>query len=438
MVDRKWKMNVLHTVASLDPSTGGPASSVPGLTRALTTFGAKVALRVNQAPKAEWIESLQDSGIEVFNGELGALPLSWQSPNLIHDHGIWLPANHQVAIYARERSIPRMVSPRGMLEPWAMRYKRWKKRVAWWLYQGRDLRTCAALHATAKMEARQFHGLGLLNPVCVLPNGVELPEAASHISGVSGQTSVVGGQERKVVLFLSRIHPKKGLVNLLHAWANLQRSEVRGQRSEKWVLAIAGWDEDGHEGDLKRLATEMGIQWEDARSNKREDSHPQPLSAPTGEGGALETGEGSTSPSSIFRLLSSKAISVVFLGPLRGSAREEAFRQADLFVLPSFSENFGIAVAEALGRGLPVITTRGCPWEDLEIERCGWWVEPDVSSLSIALREAIASTEEERCKMGQRGRRLIETKYTWPRVAEQMCTVYQWLLGKGKKPACVV
>jgi hypothetical protein len=95
-------------------------------------------------------------------------------PDLIHDNGLWLRHNHQLARLAALAGIPRVVSTRGMLEPWAMNHKRWKKRLAWWLYQRRDLQRAVALHATARSEADHLRQLGLRNAISIIPNGVDL------------------------------------------------------------------------------------------------------------------------------------------------------------------------------------------------------------------------------------------------------------------------
>jgi glycosyltransferase involved in cell wall biosynthesis len=109
-----------------------------------------------------------------------------------------------------------------------------------------------------------------------------------------------------------------------------------------------------------------------------------------------------------------------------------------LFVLPSHSENFGIVVAEALASGVPVITTRATPWEELVTHRCGWWTENGPEPLAAALRDALSRTDEERREMGRRGRQLVDQKYSWPGIAAQVHAVYRWMLGEGEKPECVV
>jgi glycosyltransferase involved in cell wall biosynthesis len=122
-----------------------------------------------------------------------------------------------------------------------------------------------------------------------------------------------------------------------------------------------------------------------------------------------------------------------FLGPVADDEKWDLYSTADLFVLPSFSENFGIVVVEALASGVPVITTRGTPWRDLIAHQCGWWVEPTVTGIYQALQEAVALSDRERIVMGESGRRLVEDKYSWPAIARQFLDVYQWMLGRRKR-----
>jgi glycosyltransferase involved in cell wall biosynthesis len=114
------------------------------------------------------------------------------------------------------------------------------------------------------------------------------------------------------------------------------------------------------------------------------------------------------------------------------------YRSADLFVLPSHSENFGLVVAEALACGVPVITTRGTPWEDLVTHRCGWWTPVGVEGIASALKEATRFDDAIRNEMGCRGRALVESKYGWSAVAQQMMQTYRWMLGQRNRPECIL
>ena len=128
---------------------------------------------------------------------------------------------------------------------------------------------------------------------------------------------------------------------------------------------------------------------------------------------------------------------VLFVGPVYGRQKENLLAAAELFVLPSFSENFGIVIPEALASGVPVITTKGTPWDDMVRCNCGWWIDLGVEPLVAALRQGLEMSDTERREMGMRGRRLVEEEYTWPSVARQMLAVYAWLRGEGERPGSI-
>ncbi|MGB3541863.1 glycosyltransferase, partial [Rubrivirga sp.] len=269
--------------------------------------------------------------------------------------------------------VPRVVTTRGMLEPWARRHRRLKKAVAWRLYQRRDLASAAVLHATAESEAESLRSVGLRAPIAVIPNGVDVPaQVAPHDRSP--------GTPRRA-LFLSRVHPKKGLPQFLEVWSQV--------RPAGWELLIAGPDEDGHRADLEAQAARLGL------------------------------------------------TEVRFRGSVPDSEKWNLYRSADLFVLPTYSENFGVVVAEALASGVPVVTTTGTPWSDLRDHGCGWWVAPDARPLRDALEDAVALEDAARAGMGTRGRALVSARYGWPQISAQMADVYAWTLGHAPRPSTV-
>jgi len=296
---------------------------------------------------------------------------------IVHDNGLWLPVNHRVATTTRSRACPRVVSPHGMLEPWSLEQGAWKKKTAWWLYQKRDLQTAEVVIATAEQEAQNIRALGVDGPIAVVPNGVDRPKSLPSV-----EEGTSDGREQRRVLFLSRIHQKKGLLNLVDAWRRL--------RPDGWEVIIAGPDENGHEAEVRRRISQCGVE---------ED--------------------------------------FVFTGPVRGTEKWQLYQSADLFVLPTHSENFGIVVAEALSCGVPVVTTRGAPWSDLVEHDCGWWIEVGVDPLVEALTQATRMSAADRAAMGRRGRELVDRKYTWPQVAAALQSVYAWVLGEQRRPECV-
>lgn len=382
-------MKIVHTVNSLRADHGGPSRSVTALCSALAERGANMeivthrqglgeeaAVTPNAPVPVHFVE--REHGVKAFMPGKPAFSRAVEQAagesGIVHDHGLWLPSNHAAARAARQARRPFVVSVRGMLAPWPLSQSRAKKRVGWALYQRRDLRSATLFHATAEQEAEDVRRVGLRQPVALIPNGVDLPERYG--------TDRPEGEVRHA-LFLSRLHPKKGLVNLVQAWAQV--------RPEGWELVLAGPDADGHRAEVEQAVSELGI-----------------------------TG------------------SVRFTGPVGDEGKWDLYHSADLFVLPTFSENFGIVVAEALAAGLPVITTKGAPWQDLETHDCGWWIDIGVEPLARALAEATGLSDERRRMMGQRGRALVEEKYSWSHVADEMSAVYSWLLGHEPRPDCIV
>lgn len=304
------------------------------------------------------------------------------NPDIVHLHGLWQYPSAATNRWFHKQRRPYLVSPQGMLEPWALQRSRAKKRLAMLLFQKVCLHNAACLHATATMEVESIRAAGFQNPVALIPNGVDMPP--EEPAGSREQRAAIRSETGlRTMLFLSRIHPKKGLLNLVEAWRRVAPSG--------WRLVIVGPDEIGHLAEVQRAVQAAGLER-----------------------------------------------SIEFSGEAWGDARWQFYREADLFVLPTFSENFGIVIAEALACGVPVITTRGAPWEDLIAHQCGWWIDVGVEPLARALHETTALSDAQRYEMGQRGCSLVAAKYLWPGIAQNMKSVYKWVTGGGPKPACVV
>ena len=368
-------MKVFLAGTSLLPTYGGPAFSVSRLATALADAGAEVGLWASdQSAAVTPLLPAQASVQRLVGTETEALDRFGET-DILHDNGIWLPHNHCLAVLAERRGIPRVVSTRGMLEPWALSHKRLKKRIAWCLYQRRDLKQAHCHHTTAEAEARNLQNLGLGVPVVAVPNGVDVPEERPLI--VASETEkAVRARRRRTALFLGRIYPVKGLPMLVEAWARV--------RPEDWYLRIAGPDEAGHQTQVERAVFAAGL---------------------------------------------SEVVS--FTGPIEHRMKKSAFFDADLFVFPTHSESFGIVVAEALAHGLPVLTTTGAPWSILPKSGCGWWVDATVDGIAEGLRQATILDPEILRAMGAKGRALVIGEFSWKRVADLILAAYEGVVSNA-------
>jgi glycosyltransferase involved in cell wall biosynthesis len=364
--------------ASVAPIHSGVAYSVCGLANALARAGVEVGVWAPDQSAATTPLLAPDLPLHRLSGtEIEALS-RFANPDVLHDNGIWWPHNHRLAQMAQREGIARVVSTRGMLEPWAMNHKRWKKRLAWGLYQRRDLTRARWHHTTSDAEAGNVQRLALDVPVCVIPNGIDVPalDAAVAPGTVNGRAA-----HRKTALFLGRIYPVKGLPMLVEAWARV--------RPDGWVLQIAGPDEAGHRAQVEKAVAAAGL---------------------------------------------NDVIS--FSGPLEGEAKRCAFLDADLFVLPTHSENFGTVVAEAMAHGLPVLTTTAAPWPVLRERGCGWWIDPTVDGIEHGLRDATRLDSATLHAMGSKGREFAVDNYGWEGIAKRFMSMYE-LVKAGGNPARV-
>jgi len=364
-------MRVLHIVSSLSRNAGGPARSVQGLVAGLNAAGVDAWLMAMKPLGDPWVDGIK----EKFRC---ANKMNWFGmqrevenvidelhPDIVHIHSIWQWTLHLAVRAAREKGVPYILAPRGTIEEWSLKQKWLKKKIALLTYQGADFQHATAIHCTAESEAAQARKFWPGKKIILSPNAVnvpkELPQRRLHEDGAHR------------ALFMSRFHYKKGLLNLIDAWAKV--------RPQGWKMELVGTDSDGYLKVIESRIVELGLQDD-----------------------------------------------FIITGALMDDEKWEAYRRADLFILPSFSENFGIVVAEALYAGVPVITTKGTPWSELASHECGWWIDSGVGSVASALSEAVALTDEERYIMGKHGRELVGEKYIWKAVVEKMIDGYNNLL----------
>lgn len=385
-------MRILHVTAGIDPKSGGPTRSVKGICRSLAQAGVDVTLFVLHGHHA----FDHPCGVKVIYAEntplsssssASAFPLNLSSFSLVHLQGLWDWGLHKMAVACRKAKVPYVISPRGMLDPWALSVKKWKKRLALLVYQKYDLKKAIAFHVTAEMEKEHVRELGYTQPCIVAPNGVEVPETLPEVP-------VKGEGERRIALFLSRLHPGKGLLTLAEAWAKV--------KPQGWIMKVVGPDSYGHKSEVLAKLDALGI--------------PHYEQSPT------------------FSTPLHDSDFWLFCDAMNDTEKWSAYRSADLLVHPSVSENFGITIAEGLYAGLPVICTKGTPWKDLVDYQCGWWIDQGVDALVAALREATASSPTQHGsenllqQMGENGHQLVLDKYSWPAIAQTVIKGYQEIL----------
>ncbi|MGE3993699.1 glycosyltransferase [Pseudorhodoplanes sp.] len=302
--------------------------------------------------------------------------------DLLHQHGLWLAISRQVSAWRHCTNLPVVITPHGMLDSWAISNSRWKKRIAGLIYEDANLKGANCLHALNESELISIRKLGLSNPVAIIPNGVGLPK----LDEIPERPSFFYAGDRKTLLFLGRIHPKKGLRELIEAWA-LFKADAPKLASE-WRLMLAGWDDGGHRAILEEMVARQGL------SND-----------------------------------------VVFPGPQHGDAKAGVFAHADAFILPSYSEGLPVAVLEAWSYGLPVFMTKACNLpEGFEAEAAVeiTTIPEDIKRILVAHLDDSALSAR-----GQMGRSLVAQKFSWMRIARMQDELYKWLVRGGSMPPYV-
>jgi len=370
--------------------------------------------------------------------------------DLIYRAGLWRLPSRYAHEWSRRHGRPEIIAPHGMLDPWAVRNSRWKKRLAHLWFEGSHLRDASCIRALCEAEAQAVRAYGLKNPVCVIPNGIDLPEirdqnagralanpeqSGAALTGIAEGNSEVGGRRSedrpRVLLFLGRLHPKKGLVNALKAWHQVrgQRSEIRGQ--EEWQFVVAGWDQGGHEADLKRLCDELGLSYLDLPASDYVGETPTLLES------SVRSSKFEVQCSTFASSSPANTASVIFTGPAFGATKDELLRRAGAFILPSFSEGLPMSVLEAWAYGLPVLMTDHCNLPEGFLSDAALRIGTDVASIAAVMSDFLRSPASDLRAMGANGRALVERQFTWPQVAAQMKEVYEWVLGGGGAPGCV-
>ena len=367
-------MKIIHFIPSIDRSIGGPARS----STQLVLFLAKLnpsdtfelhTLKCNDPIRTDF--ELANAKI-IFNEKWRSINLS--NVDLLHVHGIWSLSIHCLLTKARRNSIPYVISIRGMLEPWSLNQKRLKKNLALWLYQYNDLQKANALHVTSNEEYNSVRKLNLQTSIINIPNGIDESEYPEKVDLRKKYKS-------KKIIFISRIHKKKGIEILLKAFNRIEK-----QTKQDWAIEIIGSGDKGYLRKLNSLSSNLKLESQ-----------------------------------------------VSFMGSVYGEEKIHALSNSTLFILPTYSENFGIAIAEALAAHTPVITTQGTPWLDLIQHQAGDWIELSVDNLVNSMTKLMTLDYPSYSELCKNARNLVLTKYTFSNQSHKMNNAYSWLLDTSRQ-----
>ena len=373
----------LHLCNGLDPRRdGGMVPSILGMTGALAAGDRGGPITILTPTPSRLDGTPIPPGVELLGPEADLEGAVFDA-DVVHLHGLWQGHTRRGARTARRAGVPYLITAHGHAEPWALRHKAWKKRAYTLLVEGRNLRRAACLHALSRPEIAHLRALAPRAPICFVPNGVDLrpfddlpPRAA-----LEAEFPELAG--KFVLLFMSRLHAKKGLDLLAGAMA-----EVRRDHPDLHLL-LAGND-DGALAPFRARMAAAGL-----------------------------------------------ADRVTELGHVSGARARLAWGAADAFVLPSYSEGFSMAILEALACRLPALITTACHFPELARADGGIVVEPTPAAVTAGLRALLERSPAERAGLGLRGRALVESHYTWDRQADRLAAVYRWAAGGGPAPEAV-
>jgi glycosyltransferase involved in cell wall biosynthesis len=373
-------MKYILIVPHIDDLSTGPAHSVPSLTRSLSELGLDVELICLEPGR-----SVDNVAVKIFRNSKFIKRLgisidmfkylkhaSKKGNVLLHNNSIWMfPNIYPGLLKMLYPNIKLILSPRGTLSEYALSISKWKKKIVWPL-QKISFRYADCFHATGENEYYEIRKLGYKQPIAIIPNGVDIP-ILHKLNGKS---------KNKKLLYLGRIHKKKGLETLINCWSKLEN------KYSNWSLDIVGRLDSSYSNRIIDMAKQS-----DCRR-------------------------------------------INFVGELTGNEKNLAYQNADLFILPTHSENFGIVVAESLANSTPVIVTNNTPWGQINNKRVGWCVPNDEAIICNTMEIAFNSNELE--EMGKRGRKWMKEDYSWYSIAVKMRDLYEWIDGKENKPDCVV
>lgn len=387
-------LTIVHVTASLSRQGSGVIRAILGLGGAQRQLGQKTAIlgvrdRYTNKDMAPFVQlnikakrPLGPPGFGCAPGLLRELLSLAGSSDVLHSHSMWTASHWAAGWAARRGRRPLVIAPHGALDPWALANPRLRKRLAWTLFDKKAMAGAACLQALSLGEVDALKGLGLPAPVALIPNGIHLRDYDRLPPRRLFTDAFPRARDRRLLLFLSRLHLKKGLLHLVEAWAQVAKDYP------DWLLVLAGPDANGFRRQISRAVQDSGA-----------------------------------------------ASSLLFTGPLAGPLKLSALNAAAALVLPSFSEGFTLALLEALACRRPILVTPQCYFPEAIEAGAGLEIAaPTARATAIGLRTMLSLSDRERRDMGRRGRALVERRYTWDLAAQKTVVLYHWLLGGGAKP----
>lgn len=379
-------MRVLHVVPSLNPVYGGPSRVVPDLADALAATDIEVDILTTIEDDTKHAPHVLDNKVRVFSvsrtPRSGSFMYSrrlkqwlYQHANdyaVFHIHTLFAYPTFAASRVAQAVKRPYILTPHGMLEPWCLAHKSWKKRPYMQLIESRTLKRAARIHALTAEENRNIKALDSTLKTFVLPNGIKLKEFDSLPSAQDFTDRFPQTKGKTIVLFLGRIDPKKGLDLLVEAFA----AATNYTQSRDACLVIAGPDLVNYRSEIETLCAEREI------TDK-----------------------------------------VIWTGMLNGKLKLAALAACDIFALPSRSEGFSVAILEAMAAGCAVIMSDACNFP--EAARAAVVIKVNVGELTDALKHLLDDTQQQRQAIGRRGAELIRADYDWSSIAKRLEQIYQ-------------
>ncbi len=382
-------MNIGYLIPTISRNAGGVSESLNSLTRYLNyeSVSTKIHCMSDEYTKQD-ILKWDNSNITTHDRTLkNIFPISTsmkkdfleQNFDLIHNHGIWTYPDIVATKWVNKYCKPYLLSPHGMLDPWAVKNSKLKKKLAYLFYEKNNLNKVTCFHALCESEANAIRNFGIKKPIAIIPNGIDLMDEYKLNNLITNKRS--RNNKKKKLLYLGRLHHKKGIYELIQAWC--KSSAIQND----WELIIAGWNQGEYGNKLKSYIEQ------------------------------------------------NKLINSVFLvGPVFNEEKEDLFLKSDAFILPSYSEGFPISVLEAWSYKLPVLMTKECNIPQAFINNSAIEIKNDIDELINSLLSLNQISQNKLVEIGTNGYLFAKSDFNWEDIAKKMKTLYGWLLKKNEKP----